>query len=571
MILKNEDQLLDIQTRKRIIQDIDSQENRMRKSEMYKRYQCYKDKTAAYVIAYLLKQFDRDTVNEMMYCVSNLGLSRKVVDKLARVYKYGVDRDLYVNGEEVEDELVHEVERILHIDQNLKKTNRFFKLFKNVALYIRPKPVSPEADALMTIKLTPLAPYLYDVVEMADEREKPLAFILSNYAPTRGAGSTGVAGLAVVPGTDGRNGNVIPMVHSGDGIDQSIADSVEDQDVGTFTFWSSKYHFVCNAQGQIISEGDGLNPIERLPFVNYAEDQDGGFWAQGGDDLTDGAILVNSMITNINHIAITQGYGQMVLTGKDLPKLIKVGPNKAIRLTHEGEDPVPTFAFASANPPLDQLRALVEMYVALLLTTNNLSTNGVSSNLNGGASFPSGIAMLLDKAESMEDVEDQRQVFVDNEPAVWELIAKWHTLLKSKGELVPELQPLTFPEDFEVRVSYNDPKPIESEKERLDVIKLRLDMGLMSMIDAIKEENPGISDDEAEEKLKEIMEEKMAKMAAAMGGQGESNGDGNNGQSNDGEDRAGGQPPGRGEAGSGRVPRGAGSPEGSESPESGNG
>ena len=59
------------------------------------------------------------------------------------------------------------------------------------------------------------------------------------------------------------------------------------------------------------------------------------------------------------------------------------------------------------------------MYIALYLTTNNLSTSGVSTQLSGGNTLPSGVALILDKAESLEDVQDQRQVFIDKEPDIF--------------------------------------------------------------------------------------------------------------------------------------------------------
>jgi hypothetical protein len=555
MILSKEEQLLDPAIRKAIIQEINGSENKARKSEMYKRYQCYKDQTKIYVRNQLLRQFDSNSVNEMEYALSNLGLVRKVIDKLARVYKYGVDRNFADGGE---DDSIDTVEKELDVDANMKKTNRFFKLFKNTSLYIRPMPLE---DGKLAPKLTPMAPYLYDVIELSGEREKALAYILSDYKPELNEM------MGIRPNTDGRVGSVGTQVRaSGDNIDQIIADSQGDEHSGQYVWWTNGLHFVTDEHGNIISENTE-NEIGELPFVNYAEDQDGSFWAIGGDDLTDGGILVNSMITNINHIAITQGYGQLVVTGKDIPKTIKVGPNKAVRLTHEGEDPVPTFEFKSANPPLDQLRALVEMYVALLLTTNNLSTSGVSSNLNGGGSFPSGIAMMLDKAESMEDVEDQRQVFLDNEPHVWRIIGKWLNLLGSRKELPEELSGVSIPEDKEISVQFEKPKAIETEKERLEVLKLKKDMGLVSMLDMIKDEYD-LNDEDAEKKLKAILEEKIKRMEMFTN---DNKGQQSNIEPNDSADRLGSQPIEGNEAGNRGVPSGADSSDGSGEEESNNG
>jgi hypothetical protein len=202
------------------------------------------------------------------------------------------------------------------------------------------------------------------------------------------------------------------------------------------------------------------------------------------------------------------------------------------------------------------------MYVALILSTNNLSTAGVASNLNGGTPFPSGIAMMLDKSESMEDVEDQRQVFIDNEPVMWRIYSKWHALLKSRNELSEKLNSISFPENPEVNLQFGQPKAIESEKERLEVLKLKKDLGLVSMIDMIKKEYQGLDDTRATAKLKEILEEKMK-----YGSQGQQN----NGQPNDGSDRSGGEGFGGDEEGNRGVSNRADSSEGSEQDESSDG
>lgn len=91
MRIKSEEELLDADIRKKIIEEINSTENKQRKNKFYKFYQCYKDNTKDYVMRQMLKQFDRDTVNEMAYALTNLGFARKIVDKLARVYNCSVD------------------------------------------------------------------------------------------------------------------------------------------------------------------------------------------------------------------------------------------------------------------------------------------------------------------------------------------------------------------------------------------------------------------------------------------------------------------------------------------------
>ena len=513
MRIQSDEDLLDQNVRAQIIEDIEGVENKQRKNEAYKRYLCYKDQTYKYVISQLSKQFDQETVKEMSYAISNLGFTRKTIDKLARVYKYGVEREA-----DKFTEALQIASRECDADNGLKKANRYFKLFKNCLIWLVPKPVSFEEGSKQNIHAIPLPPYLYDAVELASNRERPGAIILSDFEPE--------ASVQYDPNaaTANRGHRAQIMYKDGDGKDQLIADQPVDgkdhvdNERKVYVFWSDRYHFKCNKKGEMLTAPeDMLNPIERLPFVNFAEDQDGQFWAIGGNDLVDGAILVNSMISNINHIAVTQGYGQLVMTGKNLPRNLKVGPNKAVLLPQEEGEPTPTLRFETASPPLDQLRSHVEMYVELLLTTNNLSTSGVASNLNGNQSFPSGIAMVIDRAESMEDVEDQRQIFIDNEPRIWHIYAQWHNLLKGRNELVPALQEISLPtEEFDVALKFGAPAAIESEREKLEVLQIKKDLGLISMVDMIKREWPGLTDEEAEEKLKEILAEKMARMGVAL-------------------------------------------------------
>ena len=502
MRIKSEAELLDIRVRKQIIDDIKSNENQARKREAYKRYLCYKDKSKDFVVEQLLNQFDSSTVSEMAYCVSNISFVRKIIDKLARVYNSGVER--HVEGDEASEENIRELEKELDFNTYVRNANKFLKLQKNLAFYIKPCPVTYiDGSEKYTIKLEPMNPYLYDAVEDYYDRTRPLAFVLSDfdYKPTQYT--------SLDAATVGRSNTKVNAVGSeASGKDESIADSPDDAKLGQIVWWSDNYHFTTDLNGSIISENIE-NPIKELPFVNFALEQDGQFWARGGDDLIDGNILINSVITHNQHVAITQGYGQFWMRGKNLPRNIKVGPSKAILMEYQEGEPTPEIGFAQSSPQIDSLRGLVESYIALLLTSNNLSTSSVSSSLQGSNTAPSGIAMIIDKSESMEDVNDQRQIFIDNEPAIWRKINKW---LNVYGDnLVDELKGLSLNDGFEENfyLEFRDAPVILSEQEKLNNLKIRKELGLDTMIDLIKKDNPQMTDEQADEKLKELLAEKI--------------------------------------------------------------
>lgn len=491
MRIRDENEILDPATRKAIIEEINGNENQERKQEAFRRYLIYKDDTKQFVIENLLKQFDKNTVNEMSYCIANISIVRKVIDKLARVYNQGVERE--IEDDEQSEENLEVLEKELDFNTSMRKANKFLKLQKNIAFYIKPCEVGDKYK----INLEPLNPYLYDAVENYYDRTKPMVFILSDfkYNPTTYTNSD--AALS------GRN-IAVPAPKS-NGKDDKIADSPQDAELGQMIWWSDSYHFTTDLKGNITSP-DIENPIGEMPFVNFALDQDGQFWAQGGKDLIDGSILINSVITHNQHVGVTQGYGQFWMRGKNLPRNITIGPNKAILMEYDGAagETAPDLGYATASPQLAELQSLSDGYIALLLTTNNLSTSAVASQLNGSNTSPSGIAMVIDKAESMEDVNDQRQIFIDNEPSIWRIINKWLNLYGDN--LIDELKGLTLAENFEesFSISFKDAQVIVSEAERLQNLKLRKEIGLDSMIDLIKKDNPSLSDEQAKEKADSI-------------------------------------------------------------------
>jgi hypothetical protein len=511
MKIKFENQILDEAIRKQVIMEIEASENRNRKHESYRRYLCYKDQTIYFVVANLLRQFAESTVISMRYSIANISIVRKVIDKLSRVYSVGVKRE--VSGKEKDTEMLQKLEKIIDINSKLKQANRYLKLQKNCAVYMKPCPRYNENGSEVKWTMAPevLQPHNYDVIEDEYDKTQPLAFVLSDYTPEISDYSR------IDPGLRPQGATVLAR---GDGKDQLIADSPEDSGKGeekTYIWWSKNFHFTTDAKGQIIP--DAGNPTNKNPFgvemiISYGIDQDNQYWAQGGQDLIDGAILLNGMITHNNHVGVTQGYGQFYMTGQNLPGSIEIGPTKMIKIEYQKDEQAePKLGFLSANPNLGELRGLVEAYVALLLTTNNLSTAGVSAQLSGGKDFASGISLIIDKAESLEDVSDQQQVFVDKEPKIFDAARAF--LDTYRNQLDEPLKEIKLPDDIKttLAISFQEPEPIQSEKERLENYKLRMELGLDTIITIMMKENAGMTEDQAE---KQVLKQLAAEIEIQM-------------------------------------------------------
>lgn len=516
-----EEQILDAGYRKKVIQEIKAPENLVRKQNELKKYDIYRDRTIKWVIEKLIKDgLKESTLRQMENRASNISICRKVVNKLARSYQGGVIREVKDQNSQI---AVSELTRLLNVNQKMKKSDRYRQLHKNCMLQPIPELSSNETEGEQKkyrLKVKVLSPWQYDVIEDLNDHEQAKVVILSDFIEKNSY-------LRNIESADdaGRAQGLVPNFQQGNRRDETIADSPDDAGSPPkkehFIWWSDRYHFVTDAQGNVISElspPDLLNPIGLKPFVNVAEDQDGEFWAQGGDDLVDGSVLINTLITDMFSIAYIQGWGQMVVVGGPgvTSKQIEGGPHTAIFLEPEPGDTVqPSVSFESANPPLDMWMRAIEQYVALLLTTNDLSPSAVSTRMDA-AQFPSGIAMLIEQSEATNSIEDKQECYKYAERQMWEILKRWQNTLLASDSLTEEFKAVGAFEDSNVTVRFLSPKQVVSEKEKLENLKARKDLGINTLLDLIKIDNPDLTEEEAVKKLADILKEKLNRMAEMM-------------------------------------------------------
>lgn len=513
MKMFSEADVLSLSFRRQVISEIKGTENIGRKKKAYKRYEIYKDKTVNYVVEKLAAEgLDPQTVVQMARRAANISICKKVVNKLARTYLGGVTRD---SGLDDLNEQVALLARLLNVDEVLKKADRYRELYKNCMIQVYPEPVSTtstEEDPIYRVKARVLSPWQYDVIEDAADREKPRCVILSDFKE-RAHGLEGRSEAAA--GRHDKNA----LLTATNKIDDTIADSPSDAGrAEEYIWWTDSYHFTTDKEGVITSlllEEEPLNPVGRLPFIKVADDQDGQFWAEGGDDLIDGAVLVNTLMTDMFAIAAMQGWGQVVVTGKNLPDRIRIGPHNAVLLSYDPalEEPKPEFDVVAMNPPLDLWLKSIEQYVALLLSTNNLAPSTIANRLDA-TTFPSGIAMLVEQSEAVNDIQEKQAEFKAVERELWRLVALWQTVCYKANQLdseFSEIGPLT---EFDLNLKFHEMRQVVTEKEKLENLRLRKELGINEEIELMMIDNPDLTPDEAAKKLLAIKQEKIAQMMA---------------------------------------------------------
>lgn len=503
--IPNDEVILDEATRKLAIEYfISDDESKCRVNEAIRRHNVYNDKTSDEVIKKLAEEVSKESLAQMANRAANISVGRKVVDKLAQSYVGGVKR----TAQDPQDQkAVDDLSRAMVLDTKLKKLDRSFELQKNSLFMVLPyKSIeNGESDesAKYILKASCYEPYRYHLISDSQDEEQARVVVIEDSRSYVDKEINGIPSTA-----DGHNTEGFKMEYHG-----SKANSKNESQ---FIWWSSKYHFTTDVHGKIIqgkSPEDGLNPINKIPGFLVAENQDGHAWGKGGQDLIDGAILINLLITDMFCIANVQGWGQLVLIGKNIPKEIQVGPHKAIRLETQDGDTPPSVTYETANAPLDQWMSMVEQYTALVLSTNHLSPSTVSAKLDA-RSPASGISMLIEQAESTLDLEDRQKIYQDKEREMWEIIRRWQEVYN--GSFAAPFNEIPVLKSSDVSVRFMRTKPVITEDQKLQNIKLRQELGINTLVEIIKLDDPDLTDEEAEEKLLKITAEKIKNTREAM-------------------------------------------------------
>lgn len=527
-IFADED-ILDKQFRVKIIKEIKSAENAKRKEAQKAMLQMLRDKVREFVLQRLAAQgFMKETLAVMAQRASNINLFKKIVSKKARSYSKGVSRTVGENQTATEDmEIVAEA---MNLTGAMKKADRYRKAAKNCLLYIYPDFIEDPAEMgkkVLSLCAKVYFPHLYDVIPDASDPEKMRCLILSPFA--------GESSLAIQPSVGNGDGRALPVyanpIFQADGVDQKIADSPADAGANKreYVWWTAKYHFTTDEQGEILTakspseqlEGKGpKNPIQRIPAVALSEEQDGEFWAEGGEDLLEANILLNLKLTDMEAILHQQGWGQLTIEGEDLKKKdFAVGPQVALIMdTAKGATHKTEAKILSHDPHTEQHMKSAEMHVALCLTTNNLSVKSVATNLEAG-SVASAIAKMVDESENMDDVSEDQGYYAGKEKEAMLVAEAWLQTLRETAEIwsvLKEVKPLLV---AELNTQFHNQEQVVSEQERLANMKMRKELGIDSVVDLIKKDNPGMSDKQAMAKALKVLNEmaELQQKARAMG------------------------------------------------------
>jgi hypothetical protein len=477
--------ILDQGYRKHIIGEIESEENIKRKQESLRRYEIYNERLEEYLFNILQNDRSADTIAEMSNSVmSSINLCKRIIQEESSIYTKKPERR-FGDTEESVEALIMDIYKHGRFNLKFKMANQYFNLQDQCAMQVLPKDGK--------LKLRVLQPHHYDVVPSRMDAEKAEVFILSQFDKNR-----------LFDRTDNQN-DFTPQPSGveyriNDRMNNKIADQSDwEADRGLYVFWTDQFHFTTNANGQIINpetmmpfEGEVppemlVNPIGKLPFVDVKEDTDGEYWQRTGNSTVDFTVQFALMLSDVNFINKYQGFAQPIVSAMEPPKNLIIGPNQLLFLKKsKNADPAaqPEFSFASPNPDMMGSIELMKSIVSLFLSSKGQDAGTITADGASAQRYASAIDRLLANIEKFEASEDDFDLFRSVEMQVFELIKLWQDAFSGVTEGGLELSGI-IPEDTKLDVQFAKPSSEISAEDKLRIIERKLEMGLMSRVEAI--------------------------------------------------------------------------------------
>lgn len=436
---------------------INSQENKKRISGDTARYLVYNGQLRKYVEEAIRKEFLLpETINDLIARIVPLNIVQKIVDKLSVTYMNGAKR-VAGNDNEADDELLDLFVTDMEFNNKMKHANRFFKLHKHTAL-------EPFLDRNGFPKTRALPSQTYTV--FSDDPIQP-------EVPTRFIKHVNV---------------------------------VDDKSKCRYHYWTDNEFLILDGTGNpVLSEmreinnEEGINPFGVIPYTYINSSQDL-LRPVSDDDLITMQIIINLLLSDLVFASKFQAWSIITIIGAE-SDTVRLNPNSVITLPDGA-------SINTIKPQLDinEMLSFIESLVALLLTTKNLSVGTVTGQLQADQAA-SGVAKLIDRAETTEDRQDQISFFKQAEREYWFKFA--HNVLPvwiQENRIRPEYA-VNFSEDFFLSINFPEPRAYLGEKERLEIEIAKLNMGLTSKKKAMENLNPDATEEEVDALMMEIEEE----------------------------------------------------------------
>lgn len=246
---------------------------------------------------------------------------------------------------------------------------------------------------------------------------------------------------------------------------------------------------------QYLVENEGVNVIGTIPFV-YGKRQKNRLIPVLDSDMLSIAKALPVMMTDAAGAQMYQSFS--IIWGLDVSfENAKLSPNGLWTLKSDREsDKTPQVGVLNPTADTEKIISFITTTFSLWLETKGVRVGSVGQV--DGSNLSSGISKIIDEMDVWELKKKSQYWFKKDEEELWNVkLPKIHNYWIKSGLLNPSMIPPMMPknQDPEIYVEFEAPKPMISRSEEIAQIKAELELGTMTLEQAIKKLHPEMDDE----------------------------------------------------------------------------
>ena len=252
----------------------------------------------------------------------------------------------------------------------------------------------------------------------------------------------------------------------------------------------------------LVSNG-GENPIGEIPFM-YGNRSPFELLPMQDTDLLPMTKVIPILMTDLSGTILFQCFS--VIWGIDVDsENLTMSPNAFWSLKSDPKtDKQPQVGQLKPQADIDKVVEFIKNTFSFWLESRNIRVGSMGS-LNGD-NMSSGISKVIDEMDTTEMRKLSMQHFQREEQQFWQLIKVMHNRWVDQGMLA-EAKP-RFSDAFDVSITFHEPEPKIDRLTTVNTVALEVERGFLDMRTALKRLYPDLKDDQIEDRLKLIKEDK---------------------------------------------------------------
>lgn len=260
----------------------------------------------------------------------------------------------------------------------------------------------------------------------------------------------------------------------------------------TYTVWTSAEVTHLDYRGAVTATEQ--NPYGVLPFVPvWGTPPTDSFWQVGSEDLVLVQNAINERLTDLCHTLRFQSFGVGYVKGTKGNKTnsgdMALGPGSMVFLPENGE-----VGFVSPKAPVEDVLEAIDRMMKWAAVSYSLPASSMSLD----PTQESGVSKIVSNSELEELRRDDIAQFAKVEDQLFRLFRTvWN--VHNPDSLISEAATL--------RADFYDPKPTVTATEQIKEWQGLLELGLISPVDILIQQNPDLTPDMARAKLLQIRDD----------------------------------------------------------------